>query len=117
MKKVLIVEDDTDTLEMLGYIAAQAGVEVVLRSAILPVAEVERIGPNLVLLDYWIAGKCGAELCLKIKQHPATAGIPVIVLSGINDLSQVAKDYCADGSIAKPFDIVQVEEVLQAYLV
>ena len=102
---------------MLGYIAAQAGVEVVLRSAILPVAEVERIGPNLVLLDYWIAGQCGAELCLKIKQHPATAGIPVIVLSGINDLSQVAKDYCADGSIAKPFDIVQVEEVLQAYLV
>lgn len=117
MKKVLIVEDDTDTLEMLGYIASQAGVEAVLRSDVLPVAEVEHIGPNLVLLDHWIAGKCGGELCLKIKQNPATAGIPVIMLSAISDLSRVAKDYCADGSIAKPFDIVQVEEVLQAYLV
>lgn len=117
MKKVLIIEDDGDTLELLGCVAEQAKVDVVLRSDVLPLEEIEQIAPDLILLDHRIGKQSGGELCLKIKQNPATAEIPVIMLSAINDLGRVATDSCADGSLAKPFDIEEIEGLFCTYLV
>lgn len=116
MKKILIIEDDRDTLDLLGYIAGQAEFEVVLRSDVLPLSEIEQINPDLVLLDHWIGDHYGGELCLKIKQNPATAEVPVIILSALTEIGQIAMDSCADGSISKPFEIEEVEDVLQVYL-
>jgi two-component system, OmpR family, phosphate regulon response regulator PhoB len=117
MKKVLIIEDDGDTLSILGYLATESNVEVVLRSDVLPIAEIEQIKPDLIILDHWIGSHRGGDLCLEIKQNPETAEIPVIMLSALKDIGQIALDSCANSSISKPFDIEEIEEVLQTYLV
>jgi len=116
MKKVLIIEDDGGTLDMLGYIAKQAEFEVVLRSDVLPLSEIKQIKPDLILLDHWIGTHYGGDLCLEIKQDPATAEIIVIMLSAVIDIGQIAMDNYADGSLTKPFEVAEVEDVLQSYL-
>jgi len=116
MKKVLIIEDDGDTLDMLGYIAATSNVEVVLRSDVIPLEEIKQISPDLIILDHWIGTSKGGDLCLEIKQNPAMAGIPVVMLSALNEIGQIALDSCADGSLAKPFDITEIGDIIETYI-
>jgi two-component system phosphate regulon response regulator PhoB len=116
MKKVLIIEDDGDTLDMLGYIAAQSNVEVVLRSNVIPLAEIKQINPDLIILDHWMGKSSGGDLCLEIKQDQATAEIPVVMLSALNEIGQIAMNSCADGSLAKPFDIAEIEDIIETYV-
>ena len=66
---------------MLSIITKQANFEVVLRSDVLPLSEIEQINPDLILLDHWIGNRFGGDLCLEIKNNPATADIIVIMLS------------------------------------
>jgi DNA-binding response OmpR family regulator len=116
MKKVLIIEDDGDTLDMLGYIAAKSNVEVVLRSDVISLAEIKQINPDLIILDHWVGTRTGGDLCLEIKQNPTTAEIPVVMLSSLNEIGQIAMDCCADGSLAKPFDIAEIEDIIETYV-
>jgi two-component system, OmpR family, phosphate regulon response regulator PhoB len=116
MKKVLIIEDDRDTLDMLGWLAGDANFNVVLKSDVLPLLEIQQIGPDLILMDHWIGSKRGGDLCLEIKRNEATKKIPVVLLSALIDIGQIAIDSGADGSISKPFNIVEIEQVLNTYL-
>lgn len=115
MKKVLFIEDDRDTLEMLGYIATQVNVEVVLRSDVLPVKEIREIKPDLIFLDHWIGNQRGGDLCLELKQAPATKDVPVIIMSALHDLKEIADASCANGSLAKPFDLNELQELIKRY--
>ncbi len=117
MKKILIIEDDEDTLELLGYLAEKSDVDVILSTDVLPLVEIDRIHPNLIILDHWIGTKRGGDLCLEIKQNESTADIPVIMISALAEIGQIAMDSCADGSLAKPFDMEEIEDVIENYLV
>jgi CheY-like chemotaxis protein len=117
MKKVLIIDDDEFTLEILGMICKNVGCEVVLRDDILPLAEIESINPDMIFLDHWMGReKSGGELCLDIKQNEATKDIPIIMISTVNNIGQVAMDNCADGCLKKPFDIEEIESVVDVYV-
>jgi len=116
MKKVLFIEDDRDTLEMLGYIAGQVGAEVILKHNVLPVEEIEEIKPDLIFLDHWIGNQRGGDLCRKIKRNEATKNIPVILMSALHDLKEIAEGSDADGSLAKPFDLNELQELIKSYI-
>ena len=116
MKKVLIIDDDRDTLDILGHIAKQSNVEGVLRSDVLPVTEIEQINPDLIFLDHLLTTKTGGELCLEIKKNEATKDTPVILLSAFNKIGQIANDSGADGCLEKPFDITEIQGVIEAYI-
>src|ERR1700744_124992 len=116
MKKVLIIEDDGDTVDMLSVITKQANFEVVLRSDVLPLSEIEQIDPDLILLDHWIGNHSGGGRCLEIKNNTPTAAIIVIMLSALPDIGQIAIENCADGSLSKPFDVEEVVDVMRSYL-
>ena len=117
MKQViLIIDDDGDTLDILGYLAVQPNIEVVLRSNLIPLSEIQQLNPNLILLDEWIGGKKGSDLCLQVKDHPGMQDIPIILVSAAPNLGQIALESCADGCIAKPFDIDEIQEVIESYL-
>ena len=116
MKKVLIIEDDMDTLELLGVITRQSNYEAVLHSNVLPIEEIEQINPSLIILDHWINDHLGGNLCGKLKSNPKTRDIPIVMLSAIIEIGQIAFDNRADGSLSKPFDIEEIESVLECYL-
>ena len=116
MKKLLIVEDDGDTLEMLGYFASQFDFEVVLKPEITSAQEVQEINPDLILLDHWVGQSLGGTFCAQLKSDPLTNHIPVVMMSAIHNIGQIAMDACADGALNKPFDLDQVEAIFEAYL-
>jgi len=113
---VLIIEDDKDTLEILSYLAEQSDIQVAARSSVLPVNEIEAMSPSLVLLDHWINGELGGDLCRQIKSNPPTAHIPVVIISAHNDLAKIARASGADTYLTKPFDISELSALIEKYV-
>ena len=118
MKKILILEDNADIVELLtdwltsqGYeIAAYEAVDDIIRLA-------KKIQPDLVLLDYLLGGVNGGEYCAELKKHPETLHIPVIMLSAHQRVIDSLGHYGWDAFVAKPFDledlVVQINGLVQ----
>ena len=79
--RVLVVDDDPDTLQMLGEVLAEGGYEAVLRSRPPDDAdELSALSPDLVVLD-WIFGRdpLGIRMLEQLALGTMTARIPVII--------------------------------------
>ena len=104
--KIMVIEDDVDTLEIITTILTGAGYQVVTGRDVTAVYAIEKEPPALLLIDNWLAGgKTGHDICYQLKKNPATSFIPVILISGTNNLKETAQRCGADGFICKPFDI------------
>src|ERR1017187_3600375 len=101
MKKILIADDNTDILQVVELILKSHGYDVEAVSDGFKV--IERTGifkPDLVLLDVYLAGIDGREICKKLKADIKTTNIPVIMFSAQSNLDEVIK-YKADNFIGK----------------
>jgi len=116
MKTVLIIEDDDDTLHLLEEMAKMAEVQVILRSKVVSLREIEEINPTLILLDHWLDSQLGGDFCLKIKQNEKMKDIAVVLLSCDKDIGQIAMANSADGAFEKPFDINELLAVIDVYV-
>ena len=105
MKKILVIEDDTDILELVTYLLNDSGYEVTSSTSLLPVQNILDINPNLILLDNYLPDGFGSDLCLEIKNDVRSKHLPVIMLSANTGLNELAKKSRADAFIPKPFDI------------
>lgn len=107
--KILIVEDDHDTLAVLSDILQQDGYEVTALNYTESITNsILQYQPDLVLLDFLLAGINGGELCHEIKMHKEFCAIPVILLSAFPRVLDSLGDYGSDAFIAKPFDIADL---------
>jgi two-component system response regulator VicR len=119
-KRILIIDDDPDILEVLDVILGEEGYDVKLSKTGEEVEYLQIICPDLVLLDIRISGspKSGAELCSKIKSDPATKGIPVILVSSEQDIAKIGEKCGANGYIRKPLSkqqlLTKIQEVFAA---
>jgi CheY-like chemotaxis protein len=104
LKKILVVEDDTDTLDIVETILHNAGYAVIKVNREITIEEIQSIRPNLVIVDFLLPHKMGNEICYEIKERPETKDIPVILFSASNLLPKVAHQCKADAFISKPFD-------------
>jgi len=103
MKEIVIIENDREILEIMEYILIEQGYNVI---AVLNETDLLSIvKPDLILLDNWLNGRSGHDICIELKQDLATSAIPVILISAGNNLDEVAKSCQADSYINKPFDI------------
>jgi signal transduction histidine kinase/ActR/RegA family two-component response regulator len=112
-RTVLIVDDEPDNREVitsivqdvLGHtvLTASNGREALDRASLLP---------DLVLLDLRMPGMSGFEVARALKQQPATAGIPIIAITALDDEGDLydATDAGCIGCVTKPFS----EEALAA---
>ncbi|HJP62546.1 MAG TPA: response regulator [Mucilaginibacter sp.] len=116
MKKLLIIEDDEDNLDMLGLFAKSLNLEVVLKKSPPSIQEIQFIDPHLILLDHWLGSELGGQFCLEVKNNELTQDIPIIMMSAVPNVGQIASDAYADGSINKPFELDDLEAIIQSYL-
>lgn len=74
--------------------------------------------PDLVIMDILMPGMDGLTACSQIKADPATAGIPVLVLTIIDhDLNRrFANNLGADGYVTKPFTAEQLRQAVVCHL-
>lgn len=107
-KKVLIIENDQDIRHIVEFILQEQGFDTLSIPEPDDLAEIVPFKPNVILLDEFINSKPGHRLCRKIKQVPALAVTPVIILSTANDIELIAKECDANDYIRKPFDVADV---------
>ena len=114
-KKIVVIEDNHDILELLGFILENEDYEVLASLNAEPIKSLEEINPHLVLLDENLGAQKGHQLCLKIKANPITAHLPVILISAVQNLPELAKKCKADSYIAKPFLIEDLLNLVKQY--
>lgn len=112
--KILIVDDDADTVALVTNIFKQHGFEVCSHNSGVAVAEVVLYHlPNLILLDIGLPGKSGTEVCKELKERHS---IPIIFFSAHEDRGNAYKECAADGFIPKPFNIKDLISIVSSYL-
>jgi CheY-like chemotaxis protein len=117
---VLIIEDDADlqrmlhrALEYTGYsiITAESGQQGLVYAGLAPVA--------LIILDIMLAGYLdGQQVLARLKGDPATAPIPVIVMSAYTNEERI-QELLASGAalfVAKPFDVSTLISAVKSVL-
>ncbi len=83
-KKLLIVEDNTELLELMRSNLRQAGYSTLTATNGIEALKKARSGsPDLILLDLVLPEMDGFAVCECLRRDPATAAIPIIVLSGL----------------------------------
>jgi DNA-binding response OmpR family regulator len=108
-KKILILDDNEDILEMMKVALEDEGHEVESMTNTDDIYKtIQTIKPNLVIVDYILSGINGGELCHQIKSNPKTDHIPVIMVSGHQRVLQSLGNYGADVFIAKPFSLEEI---------
>ncbi|MCP4753850.1 MAG: hybrid sensor histidine kinase/response regulator [Proteobacteria bacterium] len=109
---IMVVDDNPNNLDLLEEMLIEAGFKVRLAiNGSLALLSIEKLPPNLILLDIQMPGMDGYEVCKQLKARDETKEIPVIFLSALSELSDKVKGFEAGGVdyVTKPF---QVEEVL-----
>lgn len=115
-KRILIFDDDTIILEVISIIFEDAGYEVRISETSHDIIEkVADFHPDVILMDNWIPNIGGVEATQMLKSHPEFKDIPVIYVTANNDISALAKEAGADDYIAKPFDLVDLEEKVEMF--
>jgi DNA-binding response OmpR family regulator len=106
-KKILIVEDSVTQARMQKIILEQAGFEVEIAADGVSGFDCFCKGNyDLVLSDVMMPGISGYELCRKLKAHPKGKHVPVVLLTALNELSNLIEGLRvgADNFITKPFE-------------
>jgi DNA-binding response OmpR family regulator len=119
-KKIVIIEDEPDILEVLSYNLKREGYEVhTANDGIRGLALVRQQVPDLVLLDLMLPGMDGVEICSSIKKEPATQGTLIVMVTAKGEESDIVLGLGvgADDYISKPFSprelVARVKAVLR----
>lgn len=119
MKKILIVEDNEDNLDLMVQILEDYYTLYVATDGLQAIESVRKNLPDLILMDMALPGLHGWEATRQIKSDPATRQIPVIGVSSyaMREDEERARQAGCDEYITKPLDEVNLFHLLQKYLV
>ena len=102
---VLVVDDSPETLRLLTDALEEAGMTVlVAREGEHALSIVEKVVPDVILMDALMPGADGFATCRKLKQNRALAHVPIIFMTGLTDTEHIIKGLEAGGVdyISKP---------------
>ena len=119
-KKILVVDADADTRELLCFNFEHAG--FIVNTAVDgddALIKVRLLEPDLILLDVMMPDVDGFTVCEILRRDPVTASVPIIMLTALN--SQLSRlrgmETGATDYFAKPFDfkklVARIEDLLQ----
>lgn len=117
--RVLAVDDDADNLEVLARLLERDGLSVAKAGDGITALAMMRAEPfDVVLLDIMMPAPDGFEVLRRIKNDPVLAGVPVIMVSAIDDLQAMVRciESGADDYLPKPFNPALIRTRLGACL-
>jgi CheY-like chemotaxis protein len=115
-KRILVADDDPGILDALQIMLEEEGYEVDVTANGETVKKVYENLPDLILLDIWMSGMDGRDICKHLKGQEKTSHIPIIMVSANRDVEQMAKAAGADGFIAKPFQMDELLEIVANFV-
>jgi two-component system phosphate regulon response regulator PhoB len=119
-RKILIVDDEPDAIELVAYNLKQAGFNVVTaKDGAEALEKVKSASPDLIVLDVMLPEMDGFALCRVFKGAPITAGIPIIMLTAkAAEIDRVlGLELGADDYLTKPFSprelVLRIKKLLE----
>lgn len=118
-ERILIVDDDVDTLRLVGLMLQRQGYQVIAASngsQGLTKAFEER--PNLILLDVMMPDMDGYEVTRRLRSNPATASIPILMFTAKTQLDDKVTGFeaGADDYLTKPTHPTELQTHIRALL-
>jgi DNA-binding response OmpR family regulator len=116
-RRALVVEDDEGIAELLAVVLAEEGFAVERRGSALGVAALlRRQRPDVVLLDLGLPFRSGVSLLAELKADPATAAIPVLVVTAAPDALPPEYRGLAAAVLPKPVGLQALRAAVHAAL-
>ncbi|MHC1722554.1 MAG: response regulator [Aminipila sp.] len=117
MKKILIIEDEPNIIELVGYNLKNNGYDYIsAEDGLMGITLVHKQKPDLILLDLMLPGKNGHEICRELREEGNKT--PIIMLTAKSD--EVDKilglEFGADDYITKPFSVRELMARIKAVL-
>jgi phosphate regulon transcriptional regulator PhoB len=107
-RKILIVEDDRDVVELLKYNLEKEGFRVSYATdGGTVLAHIRRFAPDLLILDLMLPGLDGLEVCRQLRQIDQYAALPILMLTARAEEADrvVGLELGADDYVTKPFSV------------
>ena len=117
--RILVVDDNVENLSFLGRLLGKRGCHVDKATNGMDALEMAAsYPPDLILLDIQMPGIDGFEVCKRLKEDNKLSFIPVIFLSGLNDLDAKMRAFRCGGVdfLSKPFDLEEILIRVQTHL-
>lgn len=115
-RKVLIADDDPAICDAIELILDDAGYDVITAMDGRVVQKVRDHLPDVILLDIWMSGVDGRDICVFLKTQESTKHIPIIMVSANTDTEHIANAAGADGFVLKPFEMHHLLTTIEKHL-
>lgn len=118
-EKILIIDDDVDTLKLVGLMLQKQGYEISAASnGALGLAKALEERPNLILLDVMMPDMDGYEVTRRLRKNPATAAIPILMFTAKTQLDDKVTGFeaGADDYLTKPTHPTELHSHVHALL-
>lgn len=103
--KILVIDDDASTLEIIYLVLGSAGYQVETENNTNLMFLENGDFPDLIVLDNNLGPRTGSEICRDLKVNDQVKHIPVILISAMENLPDLAIEAHADDFLLKPFGI------------
>lgn len=104
-KRIMIADDDPGIVDAVEMLLEFEGYEVSSTVNGSTVLDMKDELPDLLLLDIWMSGTDGRDICKQLKQNDKLKDIPVIMVSASRDIERSAMNAGANDFLAKPFEM------------
>ena len=114
MKKILLLDDNPDILQVVEAVLAYENYEVKATSTSANFIQMaEQFCPDLVILDFRLGDGNGGEICRALKAHPTLSPVPVILFTAYVQPGLNLFEFGCDEVIDKPFDLNQLLDIVR----
>lgn len=112
-KRILVIDDDLHTVEILALILKNAGYEVLCETDGMLAFLKQNFLPDLIILDNSLGETDGSAICLQLKQSKTTGQVPILMVSATPEIETVAFRAGANAFLPKPFSMQQLLKMVE----
>jgi CheY-like chemotaxis protein len=120
-QKILVIEDDKDVRDTIVYILEEQKYEVISSADSKILKSLHHFEPDIIIMDNWLtewkSDANGQQLSRELKLNPKTSHIPIIIISAVSNIKEIAEAGLADAYLQKPFDVISLINVVQKFIV
>lgn len=114
-KKVILLDHDLSCLDLMQIMMSELDFESYPFSSweSRTIQDFITIRPDLIILDQRLIGSRGPDICLILKSVNQLRHVPIILASESEELEAAARKCSADGYIEKPYNMAEIEKMVQ----
>lgn len=116
MKRLLAIDKDIDTLNLINFYASEFELEVYSSIDLLTAWEIEALQPDILFIDWAFNCSDGKDICAELKLNGRNKELRIALMSSIPQFKSLLRQQCADHYLHKPLDGQAIEYTLRCII-